>query len=65
MKPPSPWIGSRTTAGQFCSPDLRVDPSIERGLEGLVGHCIGPVATGRVGHRRPVDLAGEGPKPCL
>ena len=60
-KPPSPWIGSITTQATLPRADLLVDHVDRPGRRLGAGE---PVAE-RVGHRRPVDLAGERPEAVL
>ena len=66
MKPPSPWIGSITTAGDVArrrpASSIR-SIALGRGLARAALRPAGPAE--RVGHRHPVDLGRERPEAVL
>src|SRR5580692_11266145 len=61
-KPPSPWIGSITTAATFFSPTCAwIRPVTTSSASAW--QAAGPPE--RVGHGHPVDVGGERPEPVL
>ena len=64
-KPPSPWIGSMTTAAVLVSPTWVCTMSTNA-ANACSAQCSGAARPAqRVGHRRPVDLGGEGAEAVL